>query len=130
MSTTAGIALRSGDTYQTIYCHWNGHPKTMLPILRENYNTLELVAKLISHGDASFIEAKLEPNPDKPHTFMNYQEDVCVFYHRDRGDNWIECNPVCYTRDELLKPSGFEYIYIFEDGDWNAYTNDGGRIEI
>ena len=44
MSTNAGIALRSGDTYQTIYCHWDGYPKYMLPMLQNNYNSVELAA--------------------------------------------------------------------------------------
>jgi hypothetical protein len=123
MSTNSGIAVRAGETFQTIYCHWDGHPKTMYPILRDNYGTLELATKLISYGDASSIEAKLEPDPDKPHTFQNYQEDVCVFYHRDRGDSWIECSPACYTKKELFSQSAFEYVYIFEDGQWNIYKN-------
>ncbi len=128
MSTNSGIALRSGDTYQTIYCHWDGHPKTMLPILRENYNSLELAAKLISYGDASYIEKKLEPTGE--HTFMKPEDDVCVFYHRDRGDDWLSCQSVCYTRKELFDQPAFEYIYIFEDGQWNVYKRNGERIYI
>lgn len=121
MSTNSGIALRSGGTYQTIYCHWDGHPRTMLPILRENYNSLELAAKLISYGDASSIDKKLEPTGE--HTFMKPEDGVCVFYHRDRGDDWFRCQSVCYTQKELFNQSAFEYIYIFEDGEWTIYKN-------
>ena len=128
MSTNSGIALRSGDTYQTIYCHWDGHPKTMLPILRENYNSLELAAKLISYGDASSIDKKLEPTGE--HTFMKPEDDVCVFYHRDRGDDWLSCQSVCYTKKELFDQPAFEYIYIFEGGQWNVYKINGERIYI
>jgi hypothetical protein len=128
MSTNSGVALRSGDTYQTIYCHWDGHPKTMLPILRENYNSLELAAKLISYGDASSIDKKLEPTGE--HTFMKPEDDVCVFYHRDRGDDWLSCQSVCYTKKELFDQPAFEYIYIFEDGQWNVYKINGERIYI
>lgn len=128
MSTNSGIALRSGDTYQTIYCHWDGHPKTMLPMLRENYNTLELAAKLISYGDASSIDKKLEPTGE--HTFMKPENDVCVFYHRDRGDDWLSCQSVCYTKKELFDQPAFEYVYIFEDGQWNVYKRNGERIYI
>ena len=130
MSTNSGIALRSGDTYQTIYCHWDGYPKYMLPMLRENYNSLELAAKLISYGDASSIDKKLEPTPGVAHTFMMPEQDVCVFYHRDRGDDWLSCQPACYTWRELLKQPAFEYIYIFEDGTWNVYKRNGERIYI
>ena len=123
MSTNSGIALRQGDTYTTIYCHWDGYPKSMLPMLRNNYNSFELANKLVSMGDASSIEKKLEPDPSEPHTFMYPQEDVCVFYHRDRGDDWLHCQPACYTKSELFKQSSFEFVYVFEDGTWNCYKN-------
>lgn len=128
MSTNSGIALRQGDTYLTIYCHWDGHPKTMLPILRENYNSFDLANKLISHGDASSINKKLEPTGE--HTFMKPEEEVCVFYHRDRGDDWFSCQPACYTKRELFKQPNFEYVHIFEDGQWNSYNMNGRKIEI
>jgi hypothetical protein len=130
MSTNSGIALRSGDTYQTIYCHWDGYPEYMYPMLRDNYNSLELAAKLISYGDASSIEKKLEPDPSLPHSFDNYQcqDDVCVFYHRDRGDSWERCQPACYTLKELFSQSAFEYVYIFEDGEWNVYSSNGRKL--
>ena len=130
MSTNAGIALRSGETFQTIYCHWDGHPRTMLPILRNNYNSPELAAKLISYGDASSIEERLDPTPGVAHTFMMPEKDVCVFYHRDRGDSWLSCQSTCYTWRELFRQSAFEYVYIFEDGQWNAYKRNGERIYI
>lgn len=130
MSTNSGIALRSGETFQTIYCHWDGHPRTMLPILRENYNSLELAAKLISYGDASYIDKKLDPTPGVAHTFMMPEKDVCVFYHRDRGDDWLSCQSVCYTKKELFDQPAFEYVYIFEDGQWNVYKRNGERIYI
>ena len=130
MSTNSGIALRQGDTYLTIYCHWDGHPKTMLPILRENYNSFELANKLISHGDASSIDKKLEPTPGVAHTFMMPEKDVCVFYHRDRGDDWFSCQPARYTKKELFKQPAFEYVHIFEDGEWHTYKRNGERIYI
>lgn len=129
MSTNSGIALRSGETFQTIYCHWDGYPSYMLPMLRENYNSLELAAKLISYGDASSIEERLEPTPGVAHCFMQPENGVCVFYHRDRGDDWLSCQPTCYTRSELFKRVGGDYFYIFEDGQWNAYDNKQRRIE-
>lgn len=127
MSTSCGIALRSGDTFQTIYCHHDGYPKYMLSMLRENYNSLELAAKLISFGDASSIDKKLEPTTQE-HSFSGPEGDVCVFYHRDRGEAWLQCEPVCYTMNELSRPStSFEYVYIFEDGAWNCYK-DGRKL--
>ena len=102
----------------------------MLPMLRENYNSVELAAKLISYGDASSIDKKLDPTPGVAHTFMMPEKDVCVFYHRDRGDDWFRCQSTCYTQKELFGQSAFEYIYIFEDGQWNVYKRNGERIYI
>lgn len=130
MSTHCGIALRTGETFNTIYCHWDGHPKKMLPILRENYNSFDLANMLISMGDASSIDSLIGPNPNKPHDFLNPQEDVCVFYHRDRGDDWFSCQPSCYTKRELFKQPNFEYVYIFEDGTWNSYNTNGRKVTI
>lgn len=128
MSTRCGIALRSGDTYQTIYCHCDGYPEYMLPVLRENYNSLELASKLISYGDASYIDKKLEPTSDF-HKFGTPEPDVSMFYHRDRGDDWLSCQSVCYLKRELFKQPSFEYVYIFEDGQWNVYTMTGRKLK-
>jgi hypothetical protein len=86
----------------------------MLPILRENYNSVELAAKLISYGDASSIDKKLDPTPGVAHTFMMPEKDVCVFYHRDRGDDWFSCQPACYAKKELFDQPAFEYIDILK----------------
>lgn len=130
MSTNAGVAVRTGETFQTIYCHWDGYPEYMLPMLRDNYNSLELANKLISMGDASLIEKNIEPDPARPHDFDNYQEDVCVFYHRDRGDSWESCRSVCYSKCDLFRVPAFDYVYIFEDGQWNAYNMNGRRLNV
>lgn len=130
MSTNAGVAVRTGETFQTIYCHWDGYPEYMLPMLSNNYNSLELANKLISMGDASMIEKNIEPDPAKPHDFDNYQQDVCVFYHRDRGDSWESSRSVCYSKRDLFRVPAFDYVYIFEDGQWNAYNMNGRRLNV
>ncbi len=128
MSTNSGIAVRVGETFLTIYCHWDGHPKTMFPLLRESYGTLELALKLISYGDASSIDKKLDPTPGVAHTFMEPEDGVCVFYYRDRGDDWESCRSVCYLKRELFEQPAFEFIYIFEDGQWNVYNKNGRKL--
>ena len=129
MSTNSGIAVRAGETFQTIYCHWDGHPKTMYPILSTYYNSEQAALALISFGDASSIGEKLEPTPGTAHCFNQPEKDVCVFYHRDRGEDWISCSPTCYTEKELFKQSAFEWVYIFEDGQWNIYSN-GKKVNL
>lgn len=115
MATQCGIALKVGETYTTIYCHNDGYPSYMLPMLKENYNSFELANKLISQGDASSINKKLEPTPHSGHRFEAPEPEVSVFYHRDRGEDWYSCQSVCYYRAELFRQD-FKYIYVFEDG--------------
>lgn len=56
MATYCGIAIKTEKGYRTIYCHHDGYPKYMLPMLKDNYSSEELASKLIDFGDASYIE--------------------------------------------------------------------------
>ena len=126
MSTNSSIAIKQDDGYKAIYCHWDGYPSYMLPILNGSYNTEELASKLISFGDASSIDTKLEPTTET-HSFDSPEEGVCVFYHRDRNEDWNHNKPSLYlTKSELFK-HGVDWFYIFEDGQWNVYK-DGKKV--
>ena len=124
MSTQCGIAIKTEKGYETIYVHSDGYPEYMWPMLTENYNSEELAAKLVGMGDASCIDKKLEPS-DKVHRFGRREEDVSVFYYRDRGDDWLEVAPAPYTKREMF--NGFYYSYIWEDGHWSFYK--GGVLQ-
>lgn len=113
MSTRSLIAVKKEDkSYDAIYCHFDGYPEGVGAMLLENYNTKELVEKLISNGDMSSIGETTEK---------------CVFYHRDRGE---ELNIRSYkTKTELkkaYKDSWCEYLYIFNKGVWYC---DGAKLE-
>lgn len=122
MSTPALIAQRVGDLYDTIYCHFDGYPEYMHTMLRRNYDTTEKVSELIAYGDASAIKENVVPMFDK-HSFDTPEKGCCVFYHRDRGDAWLSCAPVLYTRKNLFKRdlNSVDYIYVFENGSWSAF---------
>ena len=48
---------------------------------------------------------------------LNEQEDVCVFYGRDRGETGNK--PQIVTRDQLDKDIFIEYVYVFGlDNKW------------
>ena len=90
-------------------------------MLTENYNSEELAAKLVSLGDASFIDRKLEPTSDH-HKFGTPEPDVCVFYHRDREE---DLHTTLYpTKAELC--SCYYYSYVWKDGSWHFYK--GGNL--
>ena len=116
----------AGTTYKGIYCHYDGYPEHNGMLLLENYNTEELVEKLISLGDMSTMGEKIEPDPEKgEHNFDKPQDDVCVYYHRDRGEEWQWTQPhEAKTEQEHYERYKHEYNYLFYKGKW--YWNDYG----
>ena len=118
MSTHCGIAIKTEKGYNTIYVHHDGYTSYMFEMLTENYNSEELATKLVSLGDASYIEKNLEPTSNY-HKFNTPEPNVCLFYHRDRGEPWSRTGPEVYTKELLL--SSFYYVYIWEDNHWSAY---------
>ena len=117
MSTNANIAVKTSKGYETIYCHNDGYPSYMFPMLRDYYGTQERAEALVSFGDASVIDKRLVPSQDSGHCFNNREEDVCVFYNRDRGEDYSKT--VYETKEQLLKAQF--YTYIYEDGQWRVY---------
>ena len=117
MSTNSTIAIKTDKGYEAIYCHNDGYFDYMYPMLDTWYNSWERAQALVSFGDASFIAKRIMPSKDSSHHFDHPEEDVCIFYHRDRGE---ELNIFhCYRKEELFKRQF--YVYIFEDGRWRAY---------
>ena len=104
-----------------IYCHNDGYPNYMYPMLSDWYGTEERARALVSFGDASYIEKRLIPTADSKHSFDHPEEDVCVFYHRDRDELWKDNAPLVCCRDQLFNM--MYYLYIFEDGAWHVYVN-------
>ena len=122
MSTNATIAVKVNDGYKAIYCLNDGYPSYMYPILRDWYSTQERAEALVSLGDASFIAKRMVPSLASGHSFDNPEQDVCIFYHRDRGEPWGQNEPVfCLTKGEVLAMQ--YYVYIFEDGAWQVYIH-------
>jgi hypothetical protein len=122
MSTQCGVAIKTEKGYETIYVHSDGYPEYMWPMLTEHYNSEELARKLIDHGDASYIDEKLEPTSDY-HKFGMPEPRVSMFYHRDRGE---DLHTALYpTKEELF--SCYYYAYVWKDGNWTFYK---GRRKI
>lgn len=109
--------------YTGVYCHWDGYLSHNGEILISQYNTANKVAELISLGDMSSLGETPFPDPNKPHTFDKSQEGVCVYYHRDRGENWETTKPrISDNEAEFYNSLKQEYNYLFRDGEW--YWND------
>ena len=126
MSTNSTIAVKTEKGYKAIYVHNDGYFDYMYPLLDTWYNSKERAEALVNLGDASFIAKRLCPSQDSGHHFDRPEEDVCIFYHRDRDEPWAQNEPNFYlTKVEVLKTQ--YYTYIFEDGQWKAYQ---GGVEV
>jgi hypothetical protein len=121
MSTRSNIGILNNDgTVTAVYCHWDGYVEYNGRILAEYYPKMERVKRLISGGDLSSLNKEIEPTAD--HSFEEPQEDVCIYYHRDRGEDWETVKPKTYNSlielCESLKEGWIEYLYVYIGGDW------------
>lgn len=122
MSTNSTVAIKTDSGYKAIYVHSDGYFDYMYPMLSENYGSWERAEALVSFGDASVIDKRIMPSNGSGHCFEHPERGVCIFYHRDRGEPWAQTEPTFYlTKGEVLKTQ--YYVYIFEDGRWQAYRN-------
>lgn len=102
MSTRSRIGLRKLDgTAKYIYCHWDGYIEHNGLLLQLCYDTPEKIERLLELGNLSALGEYLET--DEPHSFESPQHNVCVAYHRDRGEGlefWDSQQEFNYTFDE------------------------------
>lgn len=140
MSTRSLIWQEQGDgSFKGIYCHHDGYIKNGVgETLLNYYQDYNRVVKLINLGGLSSLGMYLDPLPDGAHlyydfnngfktiytfsgehTFDNPQEDVCVAYHRDRGEELdILSEPNLKGVIEGAEHTWAEYIYVFRTNKW------------
>ena len=134
MGTRSNIGIvNEDDSITAIYCHWDGFLSYNGKMLLQHYTSTDIVNQLMNLGDLSSLNAKLYPDDSKPHTFQNQQEDVCVAYGRDRGEQNVDS--VKYEDlgqyEDMAADTLAEYQYLFEDGKWMyRCTYKGGWKEL
>ena len=100
MSTRSRITIALPDQpKKSIYCHSDGYPDRMLPLLRKNYDTPEKVKELISLGDLS----SLDDTPGR-----------CYAYHRDGGE----------PKEFTDSPQQYNYLFDGEGKLWHLTGNN------
>ena len=131
MATRSNIGIVNEDGSVTgIYVHWDGYPSHVGRILLTNYNTNDLVNKLIGGGNISSIGENTDT--DLPHSFDKPVAGVCVYYNRDRGESGNEPEKfVSLTEFQMHgHDSGADYQYLFENGKWMYRKHDGTWNEL
>lgn len=119
MSTQAKIAIENKDgTIDVIHCY----EEYIGVVLFLYYDNIKKNRELISHGEVSRLREKISPNQNETHNFNHSLNDVCVFYHRDRGEALIKFQ---YNNfEEFIKHTNFEYIYTFKEKNKKWYIYD------
>jgi len=97
--------------------HFDGYPEGVGAVLIQHYTDPLKVMELVKYGAMSSIGKEVHPDPQGPHSFGNPQEDVCVFYGRDREDD--DCAPgTAESLEEFwqgVRGDVFiEYVYTFD----------------
>ena len=103
MSTHSRIGILFDGNIEHVYCHFDGYPEHMLPVLNKNYcNDTEAFA-LVSLGNLSCIDM----DPDKTEA-----------YHKDRGEDWDKNEPIQGdSMNEFKQAMSDEYAqhgYLFD----------------
>lgn len=109
MGTRSTIGIRRLDgTVTKIYCHWDGYIEGNGMLLQLCYDTPEKIEALLKLGNLSSLNEYIEPKGH--HTFERPERNVCVAYHRDRGEEFAT---IPYNQTE-------EFNYMFDEnlGAW------------
>jgi hypothetical protein len=131
MSTNSTIAVEGTDSkVSMVYCHWDGYIEHNGKILKESYSSVRRLSKLINGGALSLLGNEINPS-SSTHTFDNPEEDVCVFYRRDRNETDLMDKKVYNSFEEYTKSTYFhEFNYIFRDGKWFVYKLEYGKSAV
>lgn len=129
MATRAIICMKKGKNHLAIITYSDGYPSHTLEILKEHYNTPELVEKLISGGDIRTLYKKYEPNPLGFHTVEDSQPNVTTVYLRDfpklvecddeeikKSYEAVEIDIKDFSHIEKLKY--YDYLYVYNGKKW------------
>lgn len=129
MSTPASIGkLNPEGSVQFVVVNWDGHRAGQT--LKDNYVTGQKVDKLISLGDLSSLHPLLLPTTEN-HTFESPEPGICVFYHRDRGEDWEDTKAQTAPDVRSFYHMSEGIAYLYKNGGWySVRENKAGAVRV
>lgn len=124
MSTMSTITYydKNSKRYYTVYCHCDGYLSGVGLMLYNHYKDYDKVKRLVRLGGMSCVKPNIDPAPGESHSFAKPQKDVCVFYTRDRGEDWEYNQPRVSTSLSGVLNYSQEFDYLFKDGKWLVWA--------
>ncbi|MDR1897110.1 MAG: hypothetical protein LBR10_10005 [Prevotellaceae bacterium] len=100
MSSRAIISAKMRGKVYAIYCHHDGYPEHIIPLLRDCYNTQEKVEALIMMGNTSAIHE----TPEECDPYTKY------------GESYEKNAPT--VTDEWELHNGYYHEYFWDGEQW------------
>ena len=129
MATRARIGFETqvGEIVSA-YHHWDGYPAGLGYNLVRNYiSDRDKFMEAVMLGDASHWGSRIYPSTSH-HSFQNAEEDVNVYYGRDRGEKDVGTRTFTDINDfaENYDCAGEEYAYVLRlDGTLTMFEGAG-----
>jgi hypothetical protein len=127
MGTRSAIGYKTPEgKIRAKYSHYDGYPSYTGAILNEHFQEARKIAQMVELGDQSFIAPNVFPTNDT-HSFETPQEDVIVFYGRDRGEPQTEAQDFDDVQEfvNYWADSGCEFMYLHTPGGWIVHDRYG-----
>lgn len=116
MGTSSSISILKIDgTIEQVNAYCDGNIFHIGAILLMHYKDPQKIKRLINLGDISNLKKEVHPNASKHHTFKVPQEDVTIFYARDRGDVLIKPNKFNSYDNYLVVGISDKHNYLFDE---------------
>ena len=112
-----GVNSMERKLYRAVYVHWDGHPESRYPLLRQYYNSEEAARSIVETGDMSSLATTLK-------------ESVVYGPEDATGPNDYDSfkDLVAGARESMG-----EYLYLWDNGKWHVYSlnfsGDNGKDE-
>ena len=120
MGTRSAIGYKTPEgKIRAKYSHYDGYTSYTGAMLEEHYQEARKIAQMVELGDQSFIAPNVFPTNDT-HSVDTPQEDVIVFYGRDRGETGVDTREFETVAEfvEYFEGMGCEYYYLHTTGGW------------
>ena len=114
MATRCAIGIMHNDRILGKYSHYDGYPEYTGEMLKKHYRNPLKTLPMVSLGDQSVLKKEFMPI-SKNHCFETPDEDVTVFYGRDRGESGCEAKWFDSYLDfvDHYANMGCEYFYLW-----------------